>query len=239
MPPQSEKKNRAVICLNRRLVAGSLILRILYIRRASSVSKTYRLIASLVVCRAERQTRLEHGCVGVYKPSHSGGGSVGGIELARPQYRDPTAAKPARERDRDLQDIVDPSAARSRHRGIAIRSRFCARLVALSGWPVTLQLQICRDSSGTWSVRGLSPQPTTHLPSLAASVDFARQQSRAAPATIELMVDGFYAVVHQEDGWPRELVSSEAEPSLTSGETYDARGQSTLMRLRHWFRGAG
>jgi hypothetical protein len=104
---------------------------------------------------------------------------------------------------------------------------------------VTLQLQICRDWCGMWSVHGLSPQPTTRLPSLAASIDYARRQCAEAPATIELMVDGFYAVVHQANGWPRQLVSSEAEPSLTSGETYDARGQSTLMRLRHWLRGAG
>jgi len=104
---------------------------------------------------------------------------------------------------------------------------------------VTLQLQICRDGCGTWSVHGLSPQPKTGLPSLAASIDYARRQCAEAPATIELMIDGFYAVVRQENGWPRELVSSEAESSLTRGETYDPGGRSTLTRLRHWFKGAG
>jgi hypothetical protein len=60
-------------------------------------------------------------------------------------------------------------------------------------------------------VHGLSPQPATHLPSLSASIDYARRQCAEAPATIELIVDGFYAVVHQEDGWPRQLVAPEAE----------------------------
>jgi hypothetical protein len=73
----------------------------------------------------------------------------------------------------------------------------------------------------------------------ASTIDYARRQCAGAPATIELMIDGFYAVVCPENGWPRELVRSEAESSLTRGETYDPRGQSTLMRLRHWFRGAG
>ena len=85
----------------------------------------------------------------------------------------------------------------------------------------------------------MSPQPKTGLSSLAASIDYARRQCAEAPATIELMIDGFYAVVRQENGWPRELVSSEAESSLTRGETYDPGGRSTLTRLRHWFKGAG
>ena len=102
---------------------------------------------------------------------------------------------------------------------------------------MTLQLQICRDAAGTWSVHGLSPQPTTRLPSLAASIDYARRECAEAPATIELMVDGFYAVVHQENGWPRQLVPSEAEPPRPTAEDYDARGPSTLTRLRHWFVG--
>jgi hypothetical protein len=104
---------------------------------------------------------------------------------------------------------------------------------------VTLQLQICSDGCGTWSVHGLSPQPKMHLPSLAASIDYARRECAEAPATIELIIDGFYAVVHQENGWPRQLVTSEAEPSRPTDEAYDARGPGTLTRLRHWFGGAG
>jgi hypothetical protein len=66
-----------------------------------------------------------------------------------------------------------------------------------------LRLKICRDIWGTWSVQGLSPLPVLHLPSLSASLDYARHECAAAPAIIELEIDGFYVVVHQEDGWPR------------------------------------
>jgi hypothetical protein len=74
-----------------------------------------------------------------------------------------------------------------------------------------LRLKICRDRWGTWSVHGLSPLPVAHLPSLSASFDYARRECAAAPATIELEVDGFYAVIHQEDGWPRPPIVHEAK----------------------------
>jgi hypothetical protein len=74
---------------------------------------------------------------------------------------------------------------------------------------MSLQLKICSDSQGTWSVHGLSPLPVKHLPSLSASIDYARKECAAAPATIELFIDGLYAVVHQELGWPRRLLASE------------------------------
>jgi hypothetical protein len=74
---------------------------------------------------------------------------------------------------------------------------------------MSLQLKICSDERGTWSVHGLSPMPVKHLPSLSASIDYARKECAAAPATIELFIDGIYAVVHQERGWPRRLLASE------------------------------
>lgn len=70
-------------------------------------------------------------------------------------------------------------------------------------------LQIVHDPSGGWDVTGLPGKPAAHLASLAASIDYARRECAAAPATIELMVDGFYAVIHQEPGWPRRVVSRE------------------------------
>jgi len=76
---------------------------------------------------------------------------------------------------------------------------------------VGLHLRICRNTCGTWSVHGLSPLPAAHLPSLSASLDYARRECAAAPATIELLIDGFYAVVHQENGWPRPPLVSEAK----------------------------
>jgi hypothetical protein len=52
-----------------------------------------------------------------------------------------------------------------------------------------LLLQIVHDPSGAWSVHGLPGQQVASLASLMASIDYARKQCAAAPATIELMVD--------------------------------------------------
>jgi hypothetical protein len=78
---------------------------------------------------------------------------------------------------------------------------------------MSLYLRICHDPCGTWRVHGLSPLPAAHLPSLSASLDFARRECAAAPATIELLIDGFYAVVHQENGWRRPPLVSDPERS--------------------------
>ena len=48
-----------------------------------------------------------------------------------------------------------------------------------------LSLKICRDVWGGWNVHGLAPLPVEHLPSLSASIDYARKECAAAPATIE------------------------------------------------------
>src|SRR5215470_16392935 len=76
---------------------------------------------------------------------------------------------------------------------------------------MSMHLRICHDTSGTWSVHGLSPLPAARLPSLSASLDYARRECAGAPATIELLIDGFYAVVHQERGWRRPPLVAEAE----------------------------
>ena len=76
-----------------------------------------------------------------------------------------------------------------------------------------LRIEICRDAGGTWSVHGPSPVPASDLPSLSASIDYARQACNAAPATIELYVDGMYIVAHQERGWPKALVTSQTGTS--------------------------
>ena len=74
---------------------------------------------------------------------------------------------------------------------------------------MSLRIKICSDVGGTWSVHGPSPAPVCDLPSLSASIDYARQACDAAPATIELYVDGMYIVAHQERGWPKALVTSD------------------------------
>jgi len=76
---------------------------------------------------------------------------------------------------------------------------------------MSLQLKFSQDNCGTWSVHGLSSEPESNLPSLAASIDFARKACDAAPATLELFVDGMYIVIQQKSGWSRPLFASEAD----------------------------
>jgi hypothetical protein len=87
---------------------------------------------------------------------------------------------------------------------------------------MNLCLQIVHEPAGDWTVRGLANRPAAHLPSLAASLDYARRECNAAPATIEFLIDGLYAVVHQADGWPRELVAARREAGDEA--TRDLRG---------------
>jgi hypothetical protein len=71
---------------------------------------------------------------------------------------------------------------------------------------MSLCLQIVHEPAGDWTVHGLANRPVAHLRSLSESIDHARRECNAAPATIEFLIGGLYAVVHQVDGWPRELV---------------------------------
>lgn len=93
-----------------------------------------------------------------------------------------------------------------------------------------LCLQIVHDPSGGWDVHGLPGKPAAHLASLAASLDYARRECAAAPATIELMVDGFYAVIHQEPGWPRRVVAREraAAPDRSDSAPAEQAGDAAL-----------
>ena len=79
--------------------------------------------------------------------------------------------------------------------------------------PMGLRVKIRRDIGGTWSVLGASTRPASNFPSLLASLDYARRECAAVPATIELFIDGFYAVIHQERGWPRRIVAPESDAS--------------------------
>jgi hypothetical protein len=109
------------------------------------------------------------------------------------------------------------------------RTGFCSD----NATAVTLVLQICCDDCGSWSVRGLSAQTAADFPSLAASIDYARRECGGAPATIELMVDGFYAVIYQDNGWPRQLVAPQAEP-LGDVEGTDGGDRPRFGRLSAW-----
>jgi hypothetical protein len=103
---------------------------------------------------------------------------------------------------------------------------------------MSLQLKICRDVWGTWSLHGLVPGPVSHLSSLSASIDHAREACHAAPATIELLVDGMYMVVHQERGWPRPLLAPKTAPlrqAATGSDLPDPQVRGGLLaRLRRF-----
>jgi hypothetical protein len=116
-----------------------------------------------------------------------------------------------------------------------------ARCRVVKGLPaMSLRLKICRDDRGTWNVDGLSQHPLVRFPSLSASLDYARRECAGAPATIELLIDGFYAVVHQEDGWPRRLVGFDMDHPRPVRRRAGARGHprdtGSIARLRSsWF----
>jgi hypothetical protein len=101
---------------------------------------------------------------------------------------------------------------------------------------MSLNIKICRDSGGTWSVHGTSPMPVSGRPSLSASLEYAGKACNAAPATIELYVDGMYIVAHQESGWPKALVSSAVKQSPTVRQTADVSGATPWSRLIGWLR---
>jgi hypothetical protein len=102
---------------------------------------------------------------------------------------------------------------------------------------MSLRIKMCRDVGGTWSVHGLSPVPVSDFPSLSASIDYARQACDAAPATIELYVDGMYIVAHQERGWPKALVSSAIARSRPVPAAPDPARAAPWSRLTAWLRG--
>ena len=101
---------------------------------------------------------------------------------------------------------------------------------------MSLRIKICSDVGGTWSVHGPSPAPVCDLPSLSASIDYARQACDAAPATIELYVDGMYIVAHQERGWPKALVSSEVGRGRPVPADPDPGRAAPWSRLVAWLR---
>src|SRR6266702_3129270 len=63
-----------------------------------------------------------------------------------------------------------------------------------------LSLKICRDVWGGWSVHGLAPLPVAHLPSLSASVDYARNEWAAARGH-DRVVDRRILCGHPSGAW--------------------------------------
>jgi hypothetical protein len=104
---------------------------------------------------------------------------------------------------------------------------------------MSLNLKISRDVWGGWSLRGLAPLPVAHFPSLSASLDYARKECAAAPATIELLIDGFYAVIHQERGWPRRIVGPETDRPPPAATEANLRGAPIWSRFLVWLKSGG
>jgi hypothetical protein len=101
---------------------------------------------------------------------------------------------------------------------------------------MSLLLQIVHNRAGTWTVQGLPTRPVARLGSLAESIEYARRESHASPAAIELMVDGFYAVLHQEQGWPQQrLAAGNVRHSLPTQEARPEK-RSIATRCRDWLR---
>jgi hypothetical protein len=101
---------------------------------------------------------------------------------------------------------------------------------------MSYRLQIVHEPTGEWSLRGLPGSPVVQLDSLAASIDFARRECDAAPATIELMVDGFYALIYQKLGWPRQLVALKDDDILAEPAVPAAAPRASGLRgwVRKW-----
>jgi hypothetical protein len=78
-----------------------------------------------------------------------------------------------------------------------------------------LQLKIYHDQNGGWLFRGLPQQPVCRFEDLAEGLECAKQECLSAPALIELYMDGLYAVIHQDRGWPHQLCRPQSRPRIS------------------------
>jgi hypothetical protein len=80
------------------------------------------------------------------------------------------------------------------------RARFCAS----------------RDAAGNWMLTGALREPAVRFSSLPAAISFAREDAGAAEADIEIWAEGFYAFVHQAEGWPHRICAPSKRTILRS-----------------------
>jgi hypothetical protein len=69
------------------------------------------------------------------------------------------------------------------------------------------------DAPDAWTLRGARCETSLQFRDLAAALSFARDDSDAGEADIELWVEGLYIFVHQTRGWPQRLCA----PAGTTG----------------------
>jgi hypothetical protein len=76
-------------------------------------------------------------------------------------------------------------------------------------WPTLFRFWL--DRNQRWRVEPDGPRaPTGIFADLPEAVAFAKRACGGAPATVELRVDGFYVVIHQERGWPNPICGKRA-----------------------------
>ena len=68
-----------------------------------------------------------------------------------------------------------------------------------------LHLKIYQERDDCWLFMGLPGQPVRHFKRLPEGLETAKRECFAAPAVIELYVDGLYIGARQKSGWPHEL----------------------------------
>jgi hypothetical protein len=98
-----------------------------------------------------------------------------------------------------------------------------------------LRLTISREQDGEWLFKGLPNHPDRRFHDLSKGLAWAERECSAAPAQIEIRIDGFYIFVEQKRGWPRKICGARAirEAEARSG------GDPLIAtrfgeRLRHW-----
>ena len=64
--------------------------------------------------------------------------------------------------------------------------------------------------SGEWTVEGARAAPRARFGDLPSALAFARADSGAEEALIELRVGGLYVCVHQKKGWPHRICAPAA-----------------------------
>ena len=83
--------------------------------------------------------------------------------------------------------------------------------------PAPTRFHIAQNRDGRWTVGWSDRSADTSFAHLSQAVLFAKRQCRAAAATIELDVGGFFAVVHQAAGWPKSICGGAAEVHAGGG----------------------
>jgi hypothetical protein len=73
-----------------------------------------------------------------------------------------------------------------------------------------LRLKVSREHDGEWLFEGLPDQPVCRFRDLSEGLAWAEHECSAAPAQIEIWIDGFYIFVEQKRGWLGKVCGAHA-----------------------------